>query len=162
MNTFRKRMVHQSIFDTSRVNISCVTYCNLSLNDVGLNHLSFTQPSKPGGGKSFLLTNQNACTAPSPSSPSTPARGGVETGTAEGLWIPKSGSELKTATRHRRRQIKRKRGKIKMQQKTNTTIYWGTKWLYLGNGFATSRLLLGSPPERVSSLWAWLLCVVCL
>lgn len=141
----------------------CVTYYEISASMTwALNHLSFTQPSKPGGGKSFCWLIKMPALPPPPAPPQPPpGEGVVETGT--GLWIPKSGSELKTATKTQAQTDKREKGENKkMQQKTNTTIYWGTNDCTLATDLPSELLLGSTTTERVSSLWAWLLFMVCL
>lgn len=114
MNTFRKRMVHPVYFWYQQSKLChCVTYYEISASMTwALNHLSFTQPAEPGGGKSFCWLINMPALPPPPAPPPTPRRGrGVAgTVTAKGCEYQSQIRNWKLPPRHRRREEK---GKIK-------------------------------------------------
>lgn len=115
-----------------------------------LNHLSFTQQARLGGGKSFCWLIKMP-TLPSP--PTTQGRGGGGNRHRE-LWTPKSDSEWKTATKTQEQRDNEKKEKQKDAAKWRA----GSKRPYLGHSLAIGVVVgIFNTTEWVSSLWAWFL-----
>lgn len=130
MNTFRKRMVHPVYFWYQQSKLChCVTYYEISASMTwALNHLSFTQPSKPGGGKSFCwLIKMPPLPLPQLPPQPPPGEGGGRNRHSRELWIPKSDSELKTATKTQAHRDKEKKGKIKRCSKNESQRILGSQ-----------------------------------
>ena len=152
MNTFRKRMVHPVYFWYQQSKLChCVTYYEISASMTwALNHLSFTQPSEPGGGKSFCWLIKMPALPPPPAPPNPRrGRGWREQSQQRAVNIPKSDSELKTATKT---QAQRGKGKNKKMQQKRIPMNTGEPNDCTLATDLPSELLLGSLPPLKESL----------